>query len=134
MGGFQLCDVTASSHMMVTEFLGCSSKSWPPYRPCPIKFASKNISNFVFRMVHLGVTSYIWFHTQQIFIGRRFNIRSVTYYYNERKEFSQRYRYVMCIHCFHTSTKRNGRLLLFAICYSHSKNVSIRFETLNEDD
>ena len=31
MGRFQLCDVTASSHTMVTVFLGCSSKSWPPY-------------------------------------------------------------------------------------------------------
>ena len=31
MGGFQLCDVTASSRTMVTEFLSCSGKSWPPY-------------------------------------------------------------------------------------------------------
>ena len=31
MGGFQLCDVRASSHTLSTEFLGCSSKSWPPY-------------------------------------------------------------------------------------------------------
>ena len=31
MGGFQLFDVTASSHMMDTQFLGCPSKSCPPY-------------------------------------------------------------------------------------------------------
>ena len=31
MGGFQLSDVTASSHTLNTEFLGCPSKSWPPY-------------------------------------------------------------------------------------------------------
>ena len=31
MGGFQLCDVTASSHTLSIEFLGSSSKSWPHY-------------------------------------------------------------------------------------------------------
>ena len=31
MGGFQLFDVTASSHTMDTQFLGCPSKSCPPY-------------------------------------------------------------------------------------------------------
>ena len=31
-GGFQLSDATGNSHTMVTEFLGCPSKSWPPYR------------------------------------------------------------------------------------------------------
>ena len=36
MGGFQLCDVTASSHTLSTEFLSCSSKSWPPYPPAPL--------------------------------------------------------------------------------------------------
>ena len=37
MCGFQLSDATASSHTMVTEFLGCPSKSWPPY-PSPTNF------------------------------------------------------------------------------------------------
>ena len=42
MGGFQLCDVTASSHTLSTEFLGCSSKSWPPYPASPEKVNSKS--------------------------------------------------------------------------------------------
>ena len=30
MVGFQLFDVTASSHTLSTKFQGCSTKSWPP--------------------------------------------------------------------------------------------------------
>ena len=37
MGGFQLSDATGSSHSLSSEFLGCPSKSCPPYCACKAK-------------------------------------------------------------------------------------------------
>ena len=47
VGGFQLCDVTASSHTLSTKFLGCSSKSWPPL--CTVSYGGGRASLDCFR-------------------------------------------------------------------------------------